>query len=684
MFASFFASATALVSAHPYFAYATVLLLALSESIPVIGVVVPGTATILAISALVPSGVVTLWPLLVSATAGAIIGDGVSFWLGHRYHREILGRWPLNRYPDLLTRSETFFARHGDKSVFIARFTPGVRAFIPLIAGMLKMSVSRFYIANILSALVWAPSHILPAVFVGAAFSLFGPAAKPLAILLAVLVVVIWAMIHLVRFALRHGPPFLSNIAARLHTRAARHDSSWARITLDLLDPVRSDARWLAALTLLLIGSAWLFFGILEDVVSGDPLVRADTAVYHALQDLRTVPGDRAMLAITEFGDTFVVIAVTAAVFLWLLWKRAWRTAAFWLTAIAGASAINTAIKVALHRTRPGETFYIGWSAFSFPSGHSTVNLVLYGALAFLIGRELRPAWRLPVALIAMSFALLIAFSRLYLGAHWFSDVLGGLAFGSTWLAILGFFYTRRPTQSIGSAGLMLVACLAVAFAGGMNVYRHHALDVVRYASKTSAPVMPANEWWSTGWQQLPARRIDLTGELEEPLTLQWAGTLESLKQKLLLSGWQEPRPWTITGFSAWFSTSEPHELPVVPLLETGRMPNLTLVRVNNGIASARQVLRFWPTDHKLQNGVESPIWVGSVVEEQISRPLSFITIAQQSRNFTPPMELLAKSLAGGRFVTRDVHEDRWDGRVLLAQEPLQGSSSTNGAQVGR
>ena len=143
MVVSFFSTVTAFIAAYPHLAYAVVLLLALSESIPVIGVFIPGTAAILAVSALVPTGIVKLLPLLGAATAGAIIGDGLSFWIGHRYHREILERWPLNRHPDLITRSEAFFARHGDKSVFIARFTPGVRAFIPLIAGMLRMSVMR-------------------------------------------------------------------------------------------------------------------------------------------------------------------------------------------------------------------------------------------------------------------------------------------------------------------------------------------------------------------------------------------------------------------------------------------------------------------------------------------------------------------------------------------------------------
>lgn len=80
--------------------------------------------------------------------SGAIVGDGVSFWLGHRYHEKIVGLWPLNRNPALKERSEAFFTRHGNKSVFLARFIPGVRAFIPLFAGIAGMSSFRFYIAS--------------------------------------------------------------------------------------------------------------------------------------------------------------------------------------------------------------------------------------------------------------------------------------------------------------------------------------------------------------------------------------------------------------------------------------------------------------------------------------------------------------------------------------------------------
>jgi membrane protein DedA with SNARE-associated domain len=144
MHLSYVSAFRSFVEMYPHLAYGLVLLLAFSESLPVLGAVVPGTAIIVGLAALVPSGVLKLSPLLVAALIGAMIGDGLSFWLGHRYHEQILTRWPFRRYPQLIERSEAFFKKYGGKSVFLARFTPGVRAFVPLVAGMLKMPVGRF------------------------------------------------------------------------------------------------------------------------------------------------------------------------------------------------------------------------------------------------------------------------------------------------------------------------------------------------------------------------------------------------------------------------------------------------------------------------------------------------------------------------------------------------------------
>jgi len=679
MLTSLVSSVVEFLTAHPHAAYLAVFLLALSESIPIIGVVIPGTAVILALSTLVPSGVLLLWPLLIAATSGAIAGDGFSFWLGHRYHREILGLWPLNRHPELIERSEAFFTHHGDKSVFLARFTPGVRAFIPLLAGMLGMSVRRFYAVNVASALAWAPSHILPGVLVGAAFGIFGAAAKPLAILLAVLVVAGWLVLHAVRWTLRRGIPLLIIGVERLRAWAGAHDTWLSRNLTSLLDPSQHEARALALPMVLLIAAAWLFFGILEDVVSGDPLVLADGAIYRALQDIRTAPGDAVMIAITELGDTAVVVAVTIIIFLWLAWKRAWRTAAYWIAAIAGASALNTAIKVALHRARPGELLYSGWSAFSFPSGHSTINMVLYGFLGFLIARELRPTLRVSVVLGAAVLIFMIAFSRLYLGAHWLSDVLGGLAFGSAWLALLGLSYLRRQTKRIEPGGLLAVGCAVLILAGGFHIYRSHATDIQRYAVKSATQSIAAADWWASDWQQLPVRRIDLTGETQEPLTFQWAGSLQSLQYVLLRKGWHTPAAWTPLNTLTWFTASvSPANLPVVPSLASGRFPSLTLVRPDGAAAPAgsRLVLRLWAVDLELTNGQRSPLWIGSVVEERLDHHLSLFTLASTQPDMNTPRNVLAAAFDGGRLVSRasEIAEANWDGYVLLARE-----SSTQG-----
>jgi membrane protein DedA with SNARE-associated domain len=110
---AFFAAIVEFVSVHPHFAYGAVFLLALSEAMPIIGTAVPGSTLILGISALAPHGIIELWPLLIAAILGAIAGDALSFWLGHRYHQEILLRWPLNRYAQLVSHSETLFRRYG-------------------------------------------------------------------------------------------------------------------------------------------------------------------------------------------------------------------------------------------------------------------------------------------------------------------------------------------------------------------------------------------------------------------------------------------------------------------------------------------------------------------------------------------------------------------------------------------
>lgn len=168
------------------------------------------------------------------------VEDGLSFWLGHRYHREILVRWPFCRYPQLIERSETFFRKHGGKSVFLARFTPGLRAFAPLVAGMLKMPVSRFYAANILSAFIWALLHVLPGVLLGGRVHSADDAPGRLAILVLVLGGVIWFTIRGVWIGFQRGLPVLQSHLDRLRYWAAMQANLNPPLTTELINEMRA------------------------------------------------------------------------------------------------------------------------------------------------------------------------------------------------------------------------------------------------------------------------------------------------------------------------------------------------------------------------------------------------------------------------------------------------------------
>ena len=119
---------------------------------------------ILALSALVPGGELQLVPVLAAAVAGAVLGDGTAYWIGHRRQREILATWPLSNYPRVIAQSEAFFNRWGLLAVFFARFVPPIRAFVPVTAGALGMPPCNFYAVNIPAILLWACAHVLPGV----------------------------------------------------------------------------------------------------------------------------------------------------------------------------------------------------------------------------------------------------------------------------------------------------------------------------------------------------------------------------------------------------------------------------------------------------------------------------------------------------------------------------------------
>jgi membrane protein DedA with SNARE-associated domain len=159
-----------LIKAHSALAALVMFVTAFGESFAFISLLFPGTTVLIAAGTLMADGTLPAVPVLIGAVLGAVLGDSVSYWIGRRFGGGIARMWPFSRDPELLSRGMRFFERYGGLSVFIGRFFGPIRAVIPLAAGIMLMPRSRFWFANVTSAVVWAPMLL----FVGDAFGEIG------------------------------------------------------------------------------------------------------------------------------------------------------------------------------------------------------------------------------------------------------------------------------------------------------------------------------------------------------------------------------------------------------------------------------------------------------------------------------------------------------------------------------
>lgn len=129
---------------------------AAAETTAFLSIVVPSTAIMVAVGALVATGKVTFWPLWAGATIGAVIGSSFSYWLGWRYGATVLTMRPLKDHPEMIGKTQAAFTRYGPVTIFVGHFTTIFRPVVFLMAGMSRMTLPRFMFWNVLGCVAWA------------------------------------------------------------------------------------------------------------------------------------------------------------------------------------------------------------------------------------------------------------------------------------------------------------------------------------------------------------------------------------------------------------------------------------------------------------------------------------------------------------------------------------------------
>jgi membrane protein DedA with SNARE-associated domain/membrane-associated phospholipid phosphatase len=596
------------VAANPGWAYAIVLATALAESLAVVGVVVPGVMIMLGAGALIGTGVLQFWPIFFAAVAGAIAGDGLSFWLGRHYRHQICGWWPFSRHPQQLTRGILFFQRHGAKSVVIGRFFGPVRAMVPLVAGMMRMTPGRFAAANVGSALAWAPAYLAPGIVFGASLKLAAEAATRLAILLLILIGVLWACAWMARRLFWFFSP-RANAWVQALLRWVDLHPKLARIAQALAEPTHPDARALTALAgALLLATALLGVSVSIGMFGPQDLSINQIALDLG-QSLHTPFANTIMATLGRLAAPSVVLTIAVAVFAYLRWRGRKRDGGYWLAACGFVLIATPSLGWLLRIPRPDLGLQLQWP-WSFPSAAVLSATLTYGFLAILLSAGIKGRGRwLPYGFAAVIIAS-VALARLYFGTEWLTDVLGSIGLGLAWISALGLSFRRHSRRVTPWVGLALVAAFSTGASVLLAGWIRPATDPAEYRPQLPPQVISMDAWRARDCELLPSHREDLWQRNRRPFLLAYAGDLSALAAALDSLGWKPAERLAWDNAMKLLSPSLPiAELPVIPHVHAGHHEQFALVKEAG--AEQRLVLRLWATRCRIDDG--PPVWSGDV-----------------------------------------------------------------------
>ncbi|MDQ3767525.1 MAG: bifunctional DedA family/phosphatase PAP2 family protein [Actinomycetota bacterium] len=427
--------------AQPW-AYVLIATIAAAESAAFIGLVLPGEATMLLAGVLVYQGRASLPLMLVVGCAGAIAGDSGGYaigrFLGPRLMRGRLGR---RVGPDRWERAHAYLRARGARAVLIGRFIGVLRALMPAIAGSAGVPYRSFVLYSVTGAVVWVTAFILLGVAAGGSWHVVERFAGQASLILAGLLVVGVGLTVVARWLQGHLEVLRGWRAAVLRRPAVTRFVTRRQPQIDWLarrlDPTERFGLYLTLGFVLAIAGAVLFGELLDNVLDNEDAVVIDRPVSNWVVLHREPVLNTVMVVITALGGApFVsfVFGVAALIVYRRTGQRRW--VIFLATTVVGALVLDDVVKRLVDRPRPDLRPLVEAAGSSFPSGHATTAAATCAAMAYLLTRH--RSWRPSVTIwtVAAGLAGLIAFSRVYLGVHWPTDILGGLALGGFWTAV--------------------------------------------------------------------------------------------------------------------------------------------------------------------------------------------------------------------------------------------------------
>lgn len=430
--------------------YVLVGALAFLETGAFIGLVAPGETAIIVGGVVAGQGEIDLIALIAVVWACAVAGDVTSFFLGRRLGRAFLVTHgaKVKITPERLETVEDFFAKHGGKAILIGRFVGLVRAIAPFLAGSSGMAMRRFLPYDVLGAGLWATTFCLLGYVFWRSLDQVLAIAKQGALALGTVIAVVVGIVVAVRWMRddEHRDQLRAWVREQERrpvvgpvVRLAHRIAAWlrgpVRFLWNRLTPGELGLELTTLLAIAAVGS-FAFFAYLIVLDEGTTQTVGDERVVRWVLQLREQAWLDIARGFTWIGTFAVVGTVTAAAVVVLAMRRRFAEA----LVLASASLLTLAAvqitKPAEARPRPDIAIYdpAGWS---YPSGHAA-HAVAFVAIAVIFSRTASRRTQLIAVGAALAVAALLGLTRLYLGVHYLSDVLGGYGLGAAIFAVCG------------------------------------------------------------------------------------------------------------------------------------------------------------------------------------------------------------------------------------------------------